>query len=230
MIKKATFICALMFSYLFSAQTVITKNLGDYNTLKVFNGIAVELIQSDAQRLEITGEKSERVKIKHVNNILKISLPFSLNPENNAAEGQVLIKLYYNKNIDIIDANEGATITSKDFNQDVLEVNSQERAFINFTVKVRYLKVRASSGGIIKLTGTTENQEVNVDLYGVYNGFAMKVSGNSDVFAGTGAKAEVLTGDTLSAKVNFGGSIFYKGTPKLLKNKTVIGGVIQKRN
>ena len=228
--KKTIFICALMFSYAFSAQTVVTKNLGDYSALKVFNGIAVELIKSDVQRLEITGEKSERVKIKNVNNILKLSLPFSLKPENNAANGQVLIKVFYNTNIDIIDANEGATITSKNFNQDVLEVNSQEKSFINITSKVRYLKVRASSGGIVKLTGTTENQEVNVDLYGVYNGFAMKVSGNSDVFAGTGAKAEVYAGDTLSAKVNFGGSIFYKGTPKLLKNKTVIGGVIQKRN
>jgi flagellin-specific chaperone FliS len=230
MIKKATFICALMFSYLFSAQTVITKNLGDYNTLKVFNGIAVELIQSDTQRLEITGEKSERVKIKHVNNILKISLPFSLNPENNAAEGQVLIKLYYNKNIDIIDANEGATITSKDFNQDVLEVNSQERAFINLTSKVKYLIVRTSTGGMIKLTGTTENQEVDVDLYGIYNGYGMQTSGNSTVKAGTGAKAEILAGKTLSAKVSFGGSIFYKGNPEFVKDKKVIGGIIQKRD
>lgn len=228
--KNTTFICALMYSCIFFAQTLVTKNLGDYSTLKVFNGISVELIKSDTQRLEITGEKAERVKIKNVNNVLKLSLPFSLKPLNNAADGQVLIKLFYNTNIDIIDANEGATITSKDFNQDVLEVNSQEKSFINFTSKVRYLKVRVSSGGIVKLTGTTENQEVNVDLYGVYNGFAMQVSGNSDVFAGTGAKAEVLAGDTLSAKVNFGGSIFYKGNPKLLKNKKVIGGIIQKRN
>ncbi|MCL7762053.1 DUF2807 domain-containing protein [Polaribacter sp. Z014] len=228
--KKIIFICALMLSYITIAQTMVTKNLGDYSELKVYNGIELELIKSADQKLEITGEKSEMVKIKNVNNTLKLSLPFSLKPENNAADGKILIKLYYNKNIAIIDANEGATITGKDVNQDKLEVKSQERAFINLTSKVKYLTVRTSSGGIIKLTGSAESQEVDVDLYGVYNGFEMKISGNSNILAGTGAKAEILAGKSLSAKVSFGGSIFYKGNPEVVKDKKVIGGIIQKRN
>ncbi|WP_282071876.1 head GIN domain-containing protein [Polaribacter atrinae] len=228
--KKIVFIFTLMFSFTLAAQTTVTKNLGDYSELKVYNGIELELIKSADQKLEITGEKSEMVKIKNVNNILKISLPFSLKPENNAADGQVLVKLYYNKNIAIIDANEGATVTGKDIDQDKLEVNAQERAFINLTTKVKYLTVKTSSGGIIKLSGTSDNQEVDVDLYGVYNGFDMQISSNSNVFAGTGAKAEILAGKTLSAKVSFGGSIFYKGDPEVVKDKKVIGGIIQKRN
>lgn len=228
--KKIVFIIALMFSFILAAQTTINKTLGDYTELKVYNGIELELIKSADQKLEITGEKSEKVKIKNVNNTLKLSLPFSLKPDNNAADGKILIKLYYNKSIAILDANEGATITGKDFNQDKLEVNAQERAFINLTTKVKYLTVKTSSGGIIKLSGTTKNQEVAVDLYGVYNGFDMKTSGNSGVFAGTGAKAEVFAGETLSAKVSFGGSIFYKGNPEVVKDKKVIGGIIQKRN
>ena len=227
--KKIIFICALMLSYITFSQTVVTKNLGDYSILKVYNGIEVELIKSADQRLEITGEKSEMVKIKNVNDILKLSLPFSLNPENNAADGKVLIKLYYNQNIAIVDANEGATITGKDFNQDKLEVNSQERAFIDLTLKVTHLNIRASSGGVIKLTGASESQIVNIDLYGVYNGFGLNVTGNSNVFSGTGAKAEISAGKTLSAKVNFGGSIFYKGSPEVQKNKKVLGGIIQRR-
>ena len=230
MMKKIIFICAIMLSSITFSQTVVTKNLGDYSILKVYNGIEVELVKSDEQKLEITGEKSEMVKIKNVNNTLKLSLPFSLKPENNAADGKVLIKLFYNKNIAIIDGNEGATITGKDFNQDKLEVNAQERAFINLTTKVKYLVVRTSSGGIVKLTGTTENQEVDVDLYGIYNGFGLKTTGNSTVKAGTGAKAEILAGQTLSAKVSFGGSIFYKGNPEVVKDKKVIGGIIQKRD
>jgi hypothetical protein len=50
------------------------------------------------------------------------------------------------------------------------------------------------------------------------------------VKAGTGAKAEVLAGEILNAKVSFGGSIFYKGNPKVVKDKKVIGGIIQKRD
>ena len=62
------------------------------------------------------------------------------------------------------------------------------------------------------------------------NGFALNSEVNSMVKAGTGAKAEVLAGEILNAKVSFGGSIFYKGNPKVVKDKKVIGGIIQKRD
>jgi hypothetical protein len=228
--KRISFICALFVNTAIFAQSTITQNLGDFTVLKVYNGIEVELIKSVDQKLEIIGNKSEMVKIKNVDNTLKLSLPFSLKPLNNSAEGEVLIKLYYSKNINIIDANEGATITSNDFNQDNIELNAQERAFINITSTTNYLTVRASSGGIIKVSGTAKNQEVDADLYGIYHGFNLKVSGNSSVKAGTGAKAEVSAGVTLNAKVSFGGAIFYKGNPEVVKDKKVIGGIIEKRN
>lgn len=228
--KKITFICVILLSYVTAAQTTITKNLGDYSTLKVYNGIEVELIKSNDQKLEITGEKSELVKVKNVNNTLKISLPFSIKPAENSAEGKIFVKIFYNKNIALIDGNEGATITGKDFNQDKVAVNAQERAFITLSTTANYISVRSSSGGIIKLSGTANNQDVDVDLYGIYHGYNMNVSGNSTVKAGTGAKAEVLAGEVLNAKVSFGGSIFYKGNPEVVKDKKVIGGIIQKRN
>ena len=229
-IKELSFICAFFMGVTTFAQVVINKNLGDFTTLKVYNGIEVTLIKSTEQKLEITGEKAKMVKIKNVNNTLKLSLPFSLKPANNLAEGKILIKLYYSKNILLIDANEGATITGKDFNQDKVRVNSQERAFINLTTKTNYLEVRASSGGIIKISGSAKNQEVAVDLYGIYHGYNLNSSGNSTVSAGTGAKAEITAGETLNAKVSFGGTIFYKGNPEVIKDKKVIGGIIEKRN
>jgi hypothetical protein len=228
--KKNILIGALLISFNFLAQTTITSNLGDFTILKVYNGIEVELIKSNEQKLEITGEKSEIVKVKNVNNTLKLSLPFSLIPEKNAANGQVLIKLYYNTIIDVIDANEGATITGEEITQDKLEVNVQERAFINLVVNIKHLEVRSSSGGTIKLTGITKNQDVAVDLYGVYNGFALEATANSTVTSGIGARAEIFSGETLNAKVSFGGSIFYKGNPEVVKDKKVIGGIIQKRD
>lgn len=228
--KRILLICVLLLQFSIIAQTTITKNLGDFSIIKVYNGIEVELIKSDEQKLEITGKKSEKVTVKNVNGTLKLSLPFSLKPENNAAQGEVIIKLFYNNNIAVVDANEGATITGKEIDQDKLEVRSQERAFINLVVKVKHLEVKAISGGIVKLSGTAKNQTIDADLYGIYNGFNLKASANSTVKAGTGAKAEIMAGETLNAKVSFGGSIFYKGNPEVLKDKKVIGGIIQKRN
>ena len=212
------------------SQSTVSQNLGDFTTLKVFNGIEVELIKSNEQKIEIRGKKSEKVTIKNVDKTLKLTLPFYLKPENNSADGEVIVKLFYSSNIDVIDANEGATITGKDINQEKLVVNSQERALINLVVNTKYIEVKTSSGGIIKLSGTTKHQDVNLDLYGVYHGFNLKTENTSTVKAGTGAKAEIFAGETLTAKVSFGGSIFYKGNPELIKDKKVIGGIIQKRN
>ncbi len=227
--KKTLLILIISLTHSIHSQTVVKKTLGDYSILKVYNGIEVLLLQSKEQKIEIKGEKSEKVKIKNVNGVLKLSLPFSLKPENNYGKGKVFITLYYNSNIDVIDANEGSIITGKEFHQEKLKVNSQERAFIDLALKVTHLNIRASSGGVIKLTGSSESQTVNIDLYGVYNGFGLNVTGNTNVFSGTGAKAEISAGKTLSAKVNFGGSIFYKGSPEVQKNKKVIGGIIQRR-
>lgn len=228
--KKIIFTALVFLVFSINAQTNITKNLGDFSILKVFNGIQVELIKSDEQKINVSGKNPEKVTIKNINNTLKISLPFSLNPSENAAEEGLLVTVFYNSPIDIIDANEGATITSKEINQDKLEVNAQERAFINMVVNVKHLEVRASSGGIIKLTGTTKSQNIDLDLYGVYEGFKLESTTISTVRAGTGAKAEILAGQTMNAKVSFGGSIFYKGNPDIVKDKKVMGGIIQKRD
>lgn len=228
--KKINFTILVFVAFVVNAQTTVTKNLGDFSILKVYNGIEVELIKSSEQKIEITGEKSESVSIKNIDNTLKISLPFSLNPDKNLAKNEVLVTIYYNKNIAVIDANEASTITAKEIKQDKLEVNAQEKAFINLVVAVKHLEVRASSGGVIKLTGTTKNQNVDLDLYGVYNGFNLECSSSTTVKAGTGAKAEIFAGESLDAKVSFGGSIFYKGEPEIIKDKKVIGGIIQKRN
>lgn len=224
--RKTVFLIALFISSISVGQTTITKNLGDFSTLKVYNGINVELIKSDEHKLVITGEKSEKVKVKNTRNILKISLRFP----DLSADDKVEVKLYYNTEIKVIDANEGATITSKEIEQPQIEIKAQERAFINIVLKVKHLKVKSSSGGIIKLTGTAKNQDIDLDLYGIYHGYGLQVSDNSSVRAGSGAKAEIFAGETLNAKVSFGGSIFYKGNPEVIKDKKVVGGIIKQRN
>jgi hypothetical protein len=208
------------------SQTTITKTLGDYSILKVYNGIEVELIKSEKQELVISGEKSEKVKIKNTNNTLKIYLKF---PEI-LADGKVKVVVYYSKNINTVDANEGATITAKDFNQNQLEVKTQEGALINMVIETKYLTVKAISAGVVKLTGTTKNQHVEVNDAGVYHGYSLKATDSSIIRAALGGKAEVNVGETLDAKIRFGGTIFYKGTPEVLKTKKVLGGTIEAKN
>lgn len=209
-----------------SAQTTITKKLGEFTTIKVFNGINLELVKSTENKIIITGQKAEKVTVKNKNNTLKVALKF---PET-TADGKVRITVYYESILQVIDANEGATVTGKGITQPQVEIKAQEGAFINMVVNVKHLKVKSTSGAVIKLSGVTKNQTVEANLGGMYHGYKLKVSDLNYVRAGSGSKVEVQSGETLDAKVSFGGSIFYKGTPEVFKDKKVIGGVIEQRS
>lgn len=222
--KKLVYILFFFCAFIGMAQTTITKELKDFKILKVYNGIDLELIRSDKQELIITGKKAEKVKVKEQGKSLRIMLRF---PET-TADGDVKITLYFNKDISVIDANEGATITGK-LDQGYIEVKSQEGAFINLAVSTKYLIVKASSGGVIKLSGTTKNETVKLDLGATYHGYQLETTNVTNVKAGSGSKAEILAGETLEAKVTFGGTIFYKGSPEFLNEKKVIGGTIEQQ-
>jgi len=224
--KKLLTLVSLFTIFSIYSQDTIKKAVGDFTTLKVYNGIGVELIKSDKQEIVITGEKAQKVNVKTTRNILKLYLPF---PES-LANGKVKIILYYSKDIDIIDANEGASITAKEFKQSKVEIKTQEMAFINMVLEVQYLTIKAVTGGAIKLTGSTKNQTIEVNNSGVYRGYNLKVENTTYIRAALGGKGEVNSGETLDAKVSFGGTIFYKGTPEVLKTKKVLGGIIEVKN
>lgn len=223
--KKLALLLTLTCSILF-AQEPITKNLGDFNTIKVYNGLTVKLQKSSTSKIEISGEKSEDVSIKNSNGILKIRLKF---PEGFTAE-DVKITVFYNSNIDVLDANEGGNIISDEtINQQHLEVKVQEGARIELPVETKYLVVKAVSGGIITLTGVTQNQTIEATTGAIYNAFDLQ-SKQTEVTAASGATVEVKTSEVLDAKVRFGGTIYYKGTPEVLKTKKIIGGTIKDKN
>ncbi|WP_299005019.1 head GIN domain-containing protein [uncultured Tenacibaculum sp.] len=223
--KNLVFMSLFLMTITASAQTTMTKELGSFYQVKVYNGIDLELVRSNESKIVVTGEKTDKVKIKVEGYTLKVLLKF---PET-TADGKVKATLYYKEDIDVIDANEGATITGKDINQQKIEIKAQEGAFINLVIKVKHLKVKTSSGAVIKLSGTTKNQNVDADLGGMYHGYKLAVEEMTIVKAGSGSKVEVQAGETLDAKVSFGGSIFYKGKPEVFRDKKVIGGVIEHR-
>jgi len=208
------------------SQKIITKKIEDFYKIKVYNGIRLELLHSNESKLEISGDKADKIKIKNTEGILRVSLRF---PELLAGD-KVNVKLFYNKDIQTIDGNEGSKIIGKGINQTHLEVKAQEGASIKLDIKTKHLKVKSVTGGVIDLTGTSKNQDIELDLYGVYHGYNLFTSNSSTVKAGTGSKAEVYAGETLFAKVSFGGSILYKGKPEVIKNKKMAGGIIKQMN
>ena len=91
------------------AQDLQEKNIGEFQTLKVFDRIEVELIKSDTNKLFVNSEFDDKLDIINKNGILKIRTDF-----DKLLGGQdIKILLHYNS-IDIIDVNEGGEVHSKE--------------------------------------------------------------------------------------------------------------------
>lgn len=223
--KKLTLFFMLFYAIVF-AQEPITTKLGDFNTVKVYNGLTVELQKSTSSKIEISGSQAKDVSVTNSNGTLKIRLKF---PKGFVAEN-IKIVLYYDKDILVLDANEGASIISEEtIKQQHLEVRTQEGAKIDLEIDIKYLMVKSVSGGLIYLSGEAENQTIEATTGGFYSGFELQ-SKQAIVMSSSGATVEVKASELLDASVRFGGSIYYKGTPEVLKTKITIGGTIKDKN
>lgn len=218
--KKLYFILLLVCTQIF-AQTPITKTLGEFSELKVYDLINVELIKSNQNKIVISGEHAQDVRIIQKNNILKIRMKLDkmFNGENTN------VKLYYSS-VDKIDANEGAVITAKDpIKQYELELKTQEGGQISAQVNTKLLIVKSVTGGVVKTIGNTERQQLNIRTGGQYNGSKTEAQ-HTSLFIKAGGVAKVNTAKVLDVKIFSGGDVLIYGTPKQLKQNKLFGGRI----
>ena len=218
--KKLYFISLLVCTQIF-AQTPITKTLGEFSELKVYDLINVELIKSDQNKIVISGENSQDVRIVQKNNTLKIRM--KLDKMFNGEDTNV--KLYYTS-VDKVDANEGAIITAKDpIKQYELELKTQEGGQISAQVNTKLLIVKSVTGGAVKTVGSTKKQQLNIRTGGQYNGSKTEAQ-HTSLFIKAGGVAKVNTVKVLDVKIFSGGDVLIYGTPKQLKQNKLFGGRI----
>lgn len=216
---KPYFLFFLLSSFLVSSQTPVSKTLGEFSELKVYDLINVELIESTENKIEITGEETSNVLIVQKNNLLKIKM--ALNKSFNG--NKTFVKLYYNK-IDIIDVNEGAKVVSESlFKQYELELKSQEGGEISVITDTKLLSVKIVTGGIINVSGASESQNINIRTGGIYEASLLKTL-NSQVKIKTGGVADISSSELIEVRIFAGGDLTIHGKTKYVKQLKVIGG------
>ena len=204
------------------AQDNITKDLGEYHDVKVYDGISVTLVKGDKNQAIISGKNATEVVLINKNGKLKIRMNI-----NEVFNGYTTyVTLYAKGRIDLIDANENAFISSEDtFSQVDIDLRSQEGGEIELVLDVERLEAKATSGGILSLSGSASNQDVDVNTGGKFNGKDLKSSQVRAVVK-AGGTADILASDYADAKVRVGGTINVYGNPKVLEKQTFIGGTI----
>ena len=204
----------------------VTKNLGDFNTVKVFDKLNVKLIASSENKAIITGDREEEVEFVNKNGELKIRMSF---PKLLAGDA-VSIKLYF-KTIDGIAASEGSIVSSDAvFSGTILDLNVREGAQISLHLAgVKKVNVKAVSGGIIQLSGNAVNQDVVIMSGGILEASELETS-QTTINVSAGGNAEIKANVLVDAKVKAGGNIYVYGRPEQINKETLLGGKIIEKN
>jgi hypothetical protein len=221
--KKLVIIAFVFLSQITNAQ--VTRNLGDFDEVKVFDKINVKLIEASENKIVVTGARADEVETVNKNGELKIRMPF---PQLLSGE-DIMVKLYF-KNLESIAVSEGSYVSSeKDFKQTSLDLNAKSGGEINLDLNVDKVIVKANAGGIVTLSGKAKNQDVVITSGGILNANDLETS-QTTISVAAGGKSEIHASTLVDAKVRAGGSIFIYGKPKQINKEVFIGGTILEKN
>lgn len=218
-------IAFLALTSIITAQNPKEKGVGDFTEVKVFDRIEVNLIKSDVNKVEITGDDIDDVEVINKDGKLKIRMKF-----NKIFNGdRTFVAVHYTK-LDIIDGNEGAFISSNELiKQDYIELKSQEGARLKIGLDVKKVDIKAVSGGVVETRGKADSQDIVLNTGGVYEGKAFETQ-NTTVSIKAAGEADVNASKLVDAKVRAGGDVNIYGSPTTVNEDTMLGGRIKRMN
>ncbi|NRB84624.1 MAG: DUF2807 domain-containing protein [Winogradskyella sp.] len=221
--KKFIFLLSIALSFNLSAQDTIEKSVGEFSTLKVYDLINVKMIKSDENRAVIVGDNRKEVQIINKNGKLKVRM----NLEESYDGNNTVVKLYYTS-VEVIDANEGAKITVEDpIEQFEIDLKTQEGGEITAQLKTTYANMRAVTGGIINVSGSSKNQDISIYTGGVFNGEDFKTQ-QTEVSINAAGEAYLNASEYVDVRIKAGGDVYIYGNPKKVDESKVLGGRIKR--
>ncbi|WP_127141165.1 head GIN domain-containing protein [Flagellimonas marinaquae] len=217
--KKIYTLGLLLLPLVMFSQRIIDTEVGEFNKIKVFDLIEVNLIQSDENKIMIKGWNVDDIKWTNKNGTLKLRMQL-----DKKFQGEdTLIEVYYT-NLDVIDGNEGAQITCNEMVQKSrIELRVQEGATIRIGMDVDYADIRAVTGGIVQASGLAKNQTVVINTGGIFEGRELRTS-TTDVKISAGGEADVFASELVDINVRAGGDVYVYGNPQTVNKKTFVGG------
>lgn len=218
---KRFIITLLMIPSLLVSQEEINRNLGEFTKLSIYDGINVELIKSDENKVEASGENTRFVVVKNKNGNLKIRL----NVQKRFSGDRTMVKLYY-KNIYSFIAHEGSNIFSKDtIKQADLKIKGHTGSRIDIPVELNSISVTSTAGAKITLRGSSTYLEASSATGSEINARNMVIE-DGEVSALSGSMVDVRAEISLEAVARIGGVVNVHSKTERITEKVSLGGSV----
>ena len=210
-----------MIPSLLVSQEEINRNLGEFTKLSIYDGINVELIKSDENKVEASGENTRFVVVKNKNGNLKIRL----NVQKRFSGDRTMVKLYY-KNIYSFIAHEGSNIFSKDtIKQADLKIKGHTGSRIDIPVELNSISVTSTAGAKITLRGSSTYLEASSATGSEINARNMVIE-DGEVSALSGSMVDVRAEISLEAVARIGGVVNVHSKTERITEKVSLGGSV----
>jgi hypothetical protein len=218
---KRLILTLLIIPSLLVSQEEINRNIGEFTKLSIYDGINVELIKSDQNKVEASGENTRFVVVKNKNGNLKIRL----NVQKRFSGDRTMVKLYY-KNLYSFIAHEGSNLFSKDtIKQADLKIKGHTGSRIDIPVELNSISVTSTAGAKITLRGSSTYLEASSATGSEINARNMVIM-DGEVSALSGSMVDVRAETSLEAIARIGGVINIHSKTERITEKVSLGGSV----
>ena len=202
-------------------QSKIDRDLGDFSKVAVYDGINLELVKGDENKVEISGRNTDYVVVKNKNGDLKIRL----NLEKRFSGDRTKVKLYYKSVYNII-SHEGSNVFSNDtIDQADLNLKANSGSRQNLILKLNSLNTVSTTGAIITVSGIVDYHDCSSSTGGEINAENLNTI-ETYATSTTGGLVNVSSLKELEVNSKLGGIInVHKKTDKIVESIS-LGGVV----
>lgn len=202
------------FSY--AQQTITSENLNEFTAVNMTGNVTAQLIPADTNRIEIILTDVDINKFKW--NIKGTTLNVELN-SGSKGKGHADVKLYYMGPLTSISISGGELSTPEPVIEDILKFSVSGGAKVTAEFDVLDLDVNVSSNSVVLLSGVTKYLTMRAGEKSKVDARQMDCVA-ADIDTATGAEVYVTVEERLVGNAKTSSTIFYRGKPSILKDKT----------
>lgn len=220
-----------------------SRNVGDFSGIQVSTGVIVNFKQESPTNVKVIADadKLQYIVTKVDNGVLKVyvdnkgqkNLKFKNISVNVSSPRMDNIKTssgavfngvnHIQENNLMVDTSSGAVVNASFNISDNAQVELSSGAVINSEINSRDINIKGSSGSVANLSGKAVAGAIDVSSGAVCNAEGLKFN-MLDAESTSGAVVSGNVSDELKARASSGGTIKYKGEPRIDANISKVSG------
>ena len=187
---------------------------GSFSAISVSSGVTVYLMAADSEEVRISvsdPKKAEAIKTKVKNNVLKITYNYNWIKRIKSNSEKIIVYVNY-KAINKISARSFSIVQfTNPLNASSIALNLGSGAICKGQIIVESFALDAGSGAVVDISGTANSANISMGTGAAFKNYNFKAN-DAVVKLNTGATCAITVNNNLTAKVNTGASLNYKGT------------------